>query len=238
MGPIQVKGKDDVMSNFYECEINQDGKRFRCLEGVYQYRKLKEHGIGERERDPLMAMDGRATKARADALVPKRKINTEWLRNRQNTMMELLRMKANQCQIFADTLENTGDRRLEHPVGDVYWGLKVSLTGARWGENIFGKCLMELREERRRIQDKIEVRSQDGGYWAIPPVWESDGTSMVEERVVLREEEGSYWARGRMQQHSSKQEWNWLRKRGHTGPHHRVEMETVVDKRCAKVEAG
>jgi predicted NAD-dependent protein-ADP-ribosyltransferase YbiA (DUF1768 family) len=73
MGPIQVKGKDDVMSNFYECEINQDGKRFRCLEGVYQYRKLKEHGIGERERDPLMAMDGRATKARADALVPKEK---------------------------------------------------------------------------------------------------------------------------------------------------------------------
>ena len=80
-------------------------------------------------------------------LLPKNKVSAEWNEQRLQVMTELCTLKAQQCQLFRETLLNTGSRQLIHNMEtDSEWGFGEDGKGS----NIMGKAL----ENTRNILDQ------------------------------------------------------------------------------------
>jgi ribA/ribD-fused uncharacterized protein len=79
----------------------------------------------------------------------------KWADARYKCMMDALEWKWNECTIFRLELMDTGDRIIvEASPDDRIWGIGFDENNAMansdmWGLNLLGKCLMELREDKR-----------------------------------------------------------------------------------------
>jgi ribA/ribD-fused uncharacterized protein len=166
-GVREVKGKLDLLSNFHESEVKYQGLSFRCVEGVYQYLKMGRHGVGELERRKVTSMKGAEAKSYVKGFVPKNRVKGVWLRDREDIMMDLLKCKGEQVKEFEVALKETKGRLIEHTVEDGYWGVVVK-RGHKVGQNIFGKCLMRVRDQMEkkgrvleRSKGKLEVKKSE-----------------------------------------------------------------------------
>lgn len=136
----------DVLSNFYPCEFEMDGKSFACAEQAFMYLKALEFKdpIADtilKTPDPRLAKKlGRKVKGFSDAV---------WDKRGYECMVHVLEAKFNKLR---DELLATGDAELiEASPFDRKWGIGFAATHPNankpetWGTNLLGKALNEVR---------------------------------------------------------------------------------------------
>lgn len=159
----KVGEPNEVFSNFYRCPVYYEGKLFGSSEHLYHWFKYNSDNPLHREYQevirtattPYIAkMYGKqATKFKHYAWSQhvQRKIDSfkqrglkpiDTFDNYKEVCMYLAReAKYNSCPEFRHTLMATEDIDLAKWSGDDFWGIG--------GQNVFGKLLMNLREEKR-----------------------------------------------------------------------------------------
>lgn len=146
MGRVRnVQGRGDPLSNFFEEPVMFRGRGYKTAEGAYQATKLGYHGVGDRELSKLAGWVGGKAKAYADDFMRGRELQRGWEEAKEGVMVELLRARVKGCQ-FRRALMATGGMLIVHGVPNEFWGIG---GGGGSGENVFGRCLMQVREEER-----------------------------------------------------------------------------------------
>ena len=146
---IIVKGRKNILSNFFDCRFIICGITFGSLEHAYQYLKAKQCGLNDLSRDILNA-PGPVECKRLGARV---KLS---IKHCESLMWYLLNEKLRQCPGFKKSLIATGDKHILHstyPGDGLYWCTGLLHTDHDRhkkptlfpGMNKFGKLLMDLR---------------------------------------------------------------------------------------------
>lgn len=135
---IYIRGKNDVMSNFFPCLLEFNGTTYASAEHLYQTKKAVFHDRPDVELAIMNAKDAREAKKEGGNI---QSIDSEWEDIKPIVMAEILKIKFLQCSLFRETLmESKG--YLAHNVEDKFWG-----TGGHKskGQNVFGLLLAALR---------------------------------------------------------------------------------------------
>ncbi len=149
---IAFKSFENVLSNFYQCEIPWSGETFQSVEHAYQWTKaveLEKEELAQKIKDAKHAGAAKAISRKGIS----REESESWEGRSEEVMKELLRIKVERCTQFRDTLIQSGTKILAEATGNTLWatGLDVSTTSITkpeyWpGMNMLGMMLMELRD--------------------------------------------------------------------------------------------
>ena len=143
------QGKDDILSNFYPCEINCHGILVKLSQHAYQYVKAIRSGDLETAQNIKNAPTAFLAKQAARKLP----YNRCWKDEKYEVMKDIIIEKTKQVKEFKDYLMDTKSSILVETVyGDYYWSCGLNKDDAMFtkktywfGENQMGKLLMELR---------------------------------------------------------------------------------------------
>lgn len=139
-------------SNFYPAPIEVEGMKFLTVEHAYQYAKAT------RNNDTIAAsLIVRAKKPQeAKKLGAGVELSTAWDRDKIDIMRHLTSEKYHQHPVLLEKLVGSGQLNLIEATLDGFWGAKAvlsskSIKNGTWtGANMFGKILIETRDELRR----------------------------------------------------------------------------------------
>lgn len=142
------------LSNFYPCKFEFNGKTFNFSEQCFMYQKAILFNDFEIAKQVLNETDVRKIKALG------RKVkgfnNNLWDKHKEDFMYNACYAKFSQDNKLKDFLLNTGNSEIVEasPVDNI-WGIGFSSDKAmenvdKWGQNLLGKVLMEVREELRK----------------------------------------------------------------------------------------
>lgn len=145
------QGKDDVLSNFYPCEINCHGILAKSSEHAYQYVKAIRRG----ELDVAKNVKDAPTAYLAKQAGNKLPYCKNWNNQKVDVMKDIVKEKSKQVPEFNDVLMETKSSTLVEAVaGEMFWasGLNKQNTlftkkNYWFGENNMGRILMDLRTE-------------------------------------------------------------------------------------------
>lgn len=142
-------GEYRFLSNFWECDLEYEGIRYKSSEAAYQAQKTIDQKSRFSDLSPERA------KQLGSALLPR----SDWDAVKREKMLGVVRAKFMQNRDLADKLLATGNRYLEeaNTWHDAYWGVDAE-TGK--GENWLGWILMKVRMELRINR---EYESADAG---------------------------------------------------------------------------
>ncbi len=149
---LAFKSYENVLSNFYQCEITWSDNTFQSVEHAYQWTKameLEKHDLAQKIKD---AKHAGAAKAISRKGISKDESEL-WEGRSEEVMKDLLRAKLESCTQFRDALIQSGDKILAEATGSTLWatGLDVrttSVTKAEYwpGMNMLGLMLMDIRD--------------------------------------------------------------------------------------------
>ena len=132
----KFRGYNAYLSNFYNCKLMYQGRKYTCVENFFQAMKceniedmVKFKGLNGAESKRL----GRRIKMRSD-----------WNKIRVDVMYLALKLKFSQNEDLRIKLKGTiGYELIEgNNHGDTFWGVCNGV-----GENMLGKLLMKVRSE-------------------------------------------------------------------------------------------
>lgn len=131
-------GKNDFLSNFYECTVTYDGVTYLSTEAAFQAQKTEDNEM--RKGFALL------TPSDAKKLGRKIKLRSDWEDIKLDVMYGVCKAKFVQHPELAVKLMATGNEELieGNNHGDKYWGM---VGGC--GENYLGRTLMRIRNEIR-----------------------------------------------------------------------------------------
>ena len=169
---LVFQGKEDVLSNFYECHMTWKESLVNTSEKAYGYEEAKENHRTDLVNEILRASSGKDVKKATNKIHK----NKEWEdQKRKKVMKDIIKAKAEQVQEVKQTLIDSGDRLIVEAVpGDVYWSCGLDKEAASKtdpkhfpGQNMLGKLYMEIRAEyRKRDENRAhafqEVKSRNG----------------------------------------------------------------------------
>ena len=151
-------GKNDILSNFYQCDVKVFGFTHKSSEHAFCYAKAIQAGkdkVAERVLQAKSALQAKIEASQAPfcpALEEKK----------EEVMQQFLRAKAKSCPEFYELLMKTDGLFAEAVPGDLYWSTGLSKTEtlvvkkASWpGKNRMGKLLNIVKES-------IQANTQDG----------------------------------------------------------------------------
>lgn len=129
------------LSNFWYCEVEIDGKKYRTVEHGFQ--AMKTLDLEERKQIRLCS-----TPALAKRLGRQVVLREDWEEIKVEVMLGLLRQKFSR-KVFRDRLLSTGKQgiiegNLWH---DCEWGVCFCQQCGGRGKNMLGKLLMKVRGE-------------------------------------------------------------------------------------------
>lgn len=161
---IAFSGKDDVLSNFYPCDVKIFGISHASAEHAFQYSKAMRSGDLVRAssvRNATTALE--AKRIGAQVTVP-----YHWIQQRDDIMRQVLEAKFDQVIEFKDKISATGSSTLlVEAAFDDYWGSGLDKKGTMYtdmkawpGKNTMGQILTDIARTRRPIQRKQSVRNQ------------------------------------------------------------------------------
>lgn len=128
------RGQYDFLSNFYPCEIEMEGQRFKSVEAAFQAAKTLDPT--ERKRFTHLSPSEAKREGR------KVKIRKDWNEVRIRIMGELVTQKFVRNENLRVRLMNVkGEIAEDNTWGDTFWG-KVNGVG----QNNLGKILMLVRD--------------------------------------------------------------------------------------------
>ena len=163
---VAFNGKNDILSNFYPCNINVFGTSHASAEHAFQYSKAMRSG------DVVNAAAVRNANSALDAKRIGAKITfpDEWLLQRDDVMQEILEAKFEQVIEFKESVLKSGDSALfVEAAFDDYWGSGLDKRGTSkssvtsWpGKNVMGRILTNIarsKQERPLPQRNQPARS-------------------------------------------------------------------------------
>lgn len=131
-----VKGKTDVLSNFYPVLLNNNGITFKSAEHMYQSQKAIFHEEYELNAKIIIAHNAQNAKKLSKSI----KTCVEWEQMKPIVQAEILKIKFVQFEEFRDILM-ASEGYIAHNVCDTFWG--TGFDGK--GHNVFGLLLAALR---------------------------------------------------------------------------------------------
>lgn len=136
----EFQGHNRFLSNFYIHPVIYDGRRWMSSEHAYQAAKAV---IVEQREEIAMAPSPSIAK-RLGSKVAKRE---DWIDVRVSVMKDVLEAKFSD-PLLEIMLLSTGNLKLieGNLHGDTFWGVDMR---KRVGQNMLGRLLMQLREEKR-----------------------------------------------------------------------------------------
>lgn len=139
----EFQGKYRFLSNFYEVDLNWQGKIWPSAEHIYQAMKTKD-----KEQQEVIRSLSSPTKAKQAG--SKLILRPLWEQFKVAFMYTIVREKFKQHVNLRQLLLTTGDEELVegNNWGDTYWGRELS-TGI--GNNYLGQILMEVRSVLREM---------------------------------------------------------------------------------------
>lgn len=145
-----------ILSNFHQFP-KQESSEFTSSEQAYMFTKASFFGDTEIATKILKSTTPKEAKKLGRKV---QNFNQQaWDFVKTHAMDNALRMKANHCPEFVDFLLSTGnDILIEASPFDRIWGIGFDEENAlanqeKWGQNLLGKCLMELREKLYPVGD-------------------------------------------------------------------------------------
>lgn len=153
---IFFQGDESPFSNFYPCTIVDDGGRiFFSAEQLFQYRRAKAHGKLSVANKMMKTRNNSELKRLEKKVQP----STEWRKEEENVMADILMLKFTQNKGLGRALINTGHRQLHEATGNRKWGVgfdisSKGLTEREWmGGDLLGQLLENTREAIRAVYD-------------------------------------------------------------------------------------
>lgn len=139
----------EYLSNFYEVDVQWDGRTYRNSEAAFQSAKTLDPQI----RDSFTLLDPLSAKRKGRQVA----LRSDWETVKSTIMETVVRAKFRQHLDLAKRLMETGNAELMegNDWNDTCWGVDLR-TGE--GENRLGKILMSVREE---LQSAGESRCVD-----------------------------------------------------------------------------
>ena len=163
-----VRGKQDILSNYFPAKVHAYGRDFDSVEHAFQYKQAcdqEEYDLAE-----VILQAEHAGAARKLGMELKDIDQTE----QENIMENLIQQKCIQTPEVEDELINTTDAILAHAVSDKYWGTGLSpyvtsvTKSEAWpGRNRMGQILTRIRNkliEQRKIRLTEKISPVGGNY--------------------------------------------------------------------------
>jgi ribA/ribD-fused uncharacterized protein len=150
-----LKNKFNYMSNFYKTIFtDKDGIKYNCSEQYFMYHKCKIFDPKNNILLETIITETSATKIKKYGRQVQNFNDIFWKEKRYNIMLEALRLKFNQNEIIKQKLLETKPKILyEASKNDRIWGIgyydkdAMQIDKSKFGENLLGNALMEIRSE-------------------------------------------------------------------------------------------
>lgn len=150
-----LKNKFAYMSNFYKTNFTDiHGTLFSCSEQYFMYHKCKTFDPSNDILLEKILNETSPTKIKQYGRQVQNYNEIIWKEKRYNIMLEALRLKFNQNENIKQKLLETNQKKLyEASKNDRIWGIgyydkdAVHTDKYRFGENLLGNALMEIRSE-------------------------------------------------------------------------------------------
>lgn len=155
---LSFKGKNDILSNFYEHDIYYGGIKFNCVEQAYQHTKAvmcERMDIATR----LLHLKTGYEQWRCAKAV---QVDDRWADERVNIMRKILRCKLSFVPQYRELLSKSTGTIVEAVPGDKFWSSGLNKREACThdpstypGKNVMGQLHMEMREllkQHARVQ--------------------------------------------------------------------------------------
>lgn len=140
-------------SNFSKHAITVNGKLYGTTEHYYQSMKFLDSAIQEQIRMALTPKEAKQIAYNNSSLIRK-----DWENIKYSVMKGALQIKLQQHEKVFDLLMSTGNKEIiENRKTDQVWGI-----GDGTGENLLGKCWMELREQFSKMPWRLVVTQTVG----------------------------------------------------------------------------
>lgn len=143
-----IQGHTNILSNFHDSPIVEDGIPYPSVEHAYQCKRAREQKREDLCEEILNATHAGKAKGIAKALAPGDEIYN------LDIMEGLLRNKINSHFAARESLRESGQGIIAHTIPDLFWGtglspeISVRVDPQFWpGKNKLGEILMKLREE-------------------------------------------------------------------------------------------
>ncbi len=137
---LQFRDEYDFLSNAFPAEMTFEGISYPCAESAFLASRYED--LAEKKR--ISSMKPEKAKQKYAAFPG----NSEWVKNQDSVMEEIVRQKFSQRHDLMEKLMETGNRYLVNGgKKDSYWGVH-SITWV--GENRLGLILMKIRDEHRK----------------------------------------------------------------------------------------
>lgn len=150
-GIYYFRSRWDVLSNFYQSNINYEGFVWKNAEQLYQYKKAVFHNRLDLANDIKQCTYAHDAKAKIREL---KKCKTAWHDSKAGVMKEIMNLKWDQCEEFRRVLMSTKGKNLVHNMeDDPIWGFGRDGKG----ENLQGKILEEVRAEHMEDEEFVLV---------------------------------------------------------------------------------
>ena len=132
-------GEYFFLSNFYPCDVNYDGMKFRNAEAAFQSAKT----VFSIEKSTFTVLDASSAKKLGRQVL----LRKDWEQMKDKVMYDVCYAKFSQNPELLQKLLNTSDSILieGNTWGDRIWGIYKGE-----GENRLGKILMQIRDELRK----------------------------------------------------------------------------------------
>jgi ribA/ribD-fused uncharacterized protein len=145
----------DYMSNFYKTNfLDINCIKYCCSEQYFMYNKCKTFDPNNNILLESILNEKSASKIKLYGRKVQNYNDIIWKEKRYNIMLEALRLKFNQNEIIKQKLINTQPKILfEASKNDKIWGIgfyakdAIKVDKNKFGENLLGKALMEIRSE-------------------------------------------------------------------------------------------
>lgn len=165
---IAFNGEDNVLSNFFPCEINLYGVCHKSAEHAFQYAKAMQCGDLDAAKTILTAEDALSAKRLSDKV----RINDQWSTTCEAVMTEVIENKCVQVQQSREKLRSVKRNVVlaESTYNDT-WGTGLNKTGTEntkqqaWpGKNPLGHILSKIAKRyesaKRVINGAVHNRSR------------------------------------------------------------------------------
>ena len=150
---MAFSGQDDILSNFYPCEINIFGMNHNSAEHAFQYSKAMRSGDVIRAvaiRDSPRAIDAKRIGSQVT-------VSDQWADTKKEVMADILDAKYEQIPEFKDKVTKIGKNvTVVEAAFDDYWGSGLNKQGTlktalkSWpGQNILGRLIADLARANR-----------------------------------------------------------------------------------------
>lgn len=163
---IAFNGEDNILSNFFPCELNMYGFTHKSAEHAFQYTKAVRCGDLDTAKTILEAKDALSAKRLGDKIRP----NEQWADTRESVMTEIIENKCVQVQRFREKLRSVKKDTIfaESTYNDT-WGTGLNKEATEntkieaWpGKNLLGQIISKISKKirKRKKSDQWSKPSQ------------------------------------------------------------------------------